>query len=111
MDIFKALLDRGLDHVNEHIFGLLEDPTMAQCQLVSRFWNSILQREWLVRKIKHLCKQNDIITNELDYILKVSSYDTLEEIVKVIKEPEYDFGSQIKHPLLIASSKGNVPLV
>ena len=66
MDIFKALLDHGLEHVAEQIVGLLEDPTVAQCRLVSRLWNSILQREWIVRKINHLCQKNDIITNELD---------------------------------------------
>ena len=120
MDIFKALLDNGLEHVAEQIYGLLEDPNVAQCRLVSRLWNSILQREWLVRKINHLCQKNDIITNELDYILKVSSYETLEEIVKVLKEPVYEkefniFGSVSvrlsKLPILIASSKGNVPVV
>ena len=60
MDILKALLDHRLEHVTEHIFSLLEDPTVAQCRLVSRLWNSILQREWLVRKISHFFEAVDV---------------------------------------------------
>ena len=111
VDIFDSLLHHGVEHVTEHIIGYLDDPTVAKCRLVSKNWNSLLQKEWLVRKIYHFCKQNGIITKGLDYIVKVSSIETLEEIVKVLQTPEYSWGrwgEQLKHPLLIASSKGNV---
>ena len=108
MDIFDSLLHHGVEHVAEKIVCFMDDTTVAKCRLVSKKWNSLLdkewllrKKEWLLRKINHLCEQNGIITEELDYIVKVSSYELLEEIVKVVQEPEFGRYYQLKHPLLI----------
>ena len=104
----KLITNVGLHHLADHIFGFVDNYSLAQCMLVCKDWNHFLARTILVRHFDNLLTlKRNIWSNVYEefeciylssdwneaapYIRQQCSLDDLKEIIKVLVEWFYVF--------------------
>ena len=117
----KLIANAGLQHLADHIFGFVDNYSLAQCMLVCKDWNHFLSRTILVRHFdKLLTLQRRYKTNDgFEFCLRLSpdwteaahffrqicSDEDLKEVIRVLNEWFYK-SSYCYCPLEHAASQG-----
>ena len=89
MDILEKLFsNQGLVHVAEHVVSFLDDTSVSQCRLVSKFFNEYLENIWLKRSQKEAQRQCEIkyIVLEKNYLFQTSFSESWPEWKSAVKE-------------------------
>ena len=100
----KLIANAGLQHLADHIFGYVDNYTLAQCMLVCKDWNHFLSRTILVRHFDklltlqrwyktndefecHFCLRLSSDWNEAaNYFRQICSDEDLKEVIRVLSE-------------------------
>ena len=130
INITDLIANPGLHHLAEHIFQFVDNTALAECRLVSKEWNTFLERTWLIRQLNWFLTQrkfpmstsqegvkimtdiNKEWTLILYYLEKPST--TVEELIEVNEflqstiYEDYTLFGPIHRPLLFAASKNNL---
>ena len=128
----KLIRNTGLHHLADHIFGFVDNYSLAQCMLVCKEWNNFLSRSILVRHFDKLLTLKYYRLNQIEktfdylyltedwheaahYFRQVCHLDDLKEVIRVLgewfnKSSQLLFltgsGSYFWDPLEYAASKG-----
>jgi len=79
----ELVTNSGFLHIKEQIFGYLDAPTLVNCVLVSKNWNSALEKSLIVRKLDYLLNVDKPL--EDNYPLTVSEYDHFSDLWKYLR--------------------------